>query len=159
MQSVLQSGSVTPGHLTSWVTDGVLADAGVTYANSYGLLQATALSVNFHQTGETQILINLPQGYTRYRIENIIISGASVSLVGATASVWTGSGQTGSNPVPVESVTVSTSLVDTINNMQLMDMVNTDQIAFVDPALFFNVVAPLGSPATANVTVRYQPLP
>lgn len=41
MNSVLQTGQVTPGHLASFATDGVIQDAGVTFTNTYGMLQST----------------------------------------------------------------------------------------------------------------------
>jgi hypothetical protein len=43
VNGVLQSGVVTPGHLTAWATDGVIEDSGVTFTNTYGMFQSTVL--------------------------------------------------------------------------------------------------------------------
>src|SRR5215472_882570 len=72
---VLQSGSVTPGHLASWTTDG------------------NVLGINFNASNsDTPIPILLPAGYSRYRIEQIIISGPTAALNTATCGVFTATG-------------------------------------------------------------------
>jgi hypothetical protein len=43
--------------------------------------------------------------------------------------------------------------------MQSLTIVNQNIVAFVDTTLFFRVQNSQGSPATANVTVCYEPLP
>lgn len=156
-----QSGLVTPGHLAAWVTDNVLADAGVQFNNTYGKFVSTLQGVNFNSgNNDNAVSINLPLGYSRYRIEQIIISGASASLSTATCGVFT---QQGANGVPIvttsTAITVTSSLNDTNNNMQVLTVNNQSTLAFSDTVIYFRVQTPQGSPALGNVSIFYQPLP
>ena len=66
MNDVLQSGQVTPQHLASWTTDGVIQDAGVTFANTLAFVRADVLGINFNATNkDNPVAINLPVGSTR----------------------------------------------------------------------------------------------
>lgn len=156
-----QSGLITPGHLAAWVTDNVLADAGVQFNNTYGKFVATLQGVNFNATNfDNPININLPLGYTRYRIEQIIISGASATLTTATCGVFTLPGATGTAVVTSGTgVTVSSGLNDTVNNMQLLTVNNQTTMSLSDVIIYFRTQTPQGVIATGNVSVFYQPLP
>lgn len=158
---ILQSGQVTPGHLAAWTTDGVLQDAGVTFLNTYGLFVSTMLGVNFNNANtDNAINVNLPAGYTRYRIDRIVISGASGTLTTATVGVFTEAAALGTAIVASGSaVTVSTASSDTNNNMQSLTIVDQNTLAWIDTPVFFRVQTPQGSPALATVTCFYQPLP
>jgi len=158
---ILQSGSVTPGHLASWTTDGIAQDAGVALTNLYGMLVSGVIAVNFNAGNtDTAIPINLPAGYTRYRIHGINISGASASLSSATCGVFTAQAAGGVAVVTSgTAVTITTSLADTSNNAQSLTVNNQNTIALSDPVLYFRVQTPQGVPATANVSIFYQPLP
>src|SRR5215472_17960082 len=91
--TVLQNGFVTPGHLASWTTDGIVQDAGVSFANTYGKFVSNVLGINFNASNsDTPIPILLPAGYSRYRIEQIIISGPTAALNTATCGVFTATG-------------------------------------------------------------------
>lgn len=161
MNQVLQSGQVTPQHLAAWVTDGVIEDAGVTFANTYGKFVSSLVGINFNATNsDNPININLPAGYTRYRIEQIILSGASASLTVATCGVFTAMGAGGTAIVSSgSSITVSQTVTDTINNMQSFTIQNQNTMFYNDPVLYFRVQTPVGSAALGNVSVFYQPLP
>jgi len=160
-QSVLQSGIVTPGHLASWATDGVLQDAGVTFTNTYGVFQNTALNINFNATNtDTPIAINLPAGYTRYRIKQILLSGASGTLSTATCGVFTATGAGGTAIVTsATAITVTSASSDTNHNMQSFTINNQDTLAWFDTTIYFRVQTPQGVAATGNVAVFYEPLP
>ena len=159
--SVLQSGNVTPGHLASWTTDGVIQDAGVTFTNTYGLFQSTVQQINFNATNtDNPIPINLPAGYTRYRIDRILLSGATASLSTATCGVFTQTAAAGTAVVTTgTAITVTQTAGDTNNNLQSFTINNQNTLAFIDTTLFFRVQNPQGSPALGNVTIFYQPLP
>lgn len=156
-----QSGQVTPGHLAAWVTDNVLSDAGVQFNNTYGKFVFTLQGVNFNLTNnDNPININLPLGYTRYRIEQIIISGASASLSTATCGVFTAAAAGGTAIVTSgTAITVTSAANDTANNMQSLTINNQAIAAYSDPILFFRTQTPQGAPATGNVSIFYQPLP
>lgn len=161
MDGVLQTGQVTPGHLASFATDGVIQDSGVTFTNTYGMFQLTILQVNFNSTNtDNPIPINLPVGFTRYRIHQIILSGATASLSTATCGVFTAQGAGGLGVVETgTAITVTQTAGDTNNNMQSFTIVNQNTLALIDTTLFFRVQTPEGGAALGNVTVVYTPLP
>lgn len=158
---ILQSGQVTPQHLASFVTDGVIGDAGVTFNNTLGLFRSDVLGINFNATStDFPISINLPVGYTKYRIDRILISGASGTLTTATCSVYTQAAAAGVNIVAsATGITITTSLSDTVNNMQSLTVVAQNTTAFVDTTIYFRVQTAQGVIATGNVSVFYEPLP
>ena len=159
--SVLQSGNVTPGHLLSWVTDGVAEDAGVTFTNTYGLFSYTKQQINFNSANtDNPLLINLPAGYTRYRIHNILIFNASQTLSTATCGVFTQAAGLGTAIVTSgTAITVTQSAEDTINNMQSLSINNQSTMSLIDTTLYFRVQTAQGAAATGTVTIFYQPLP
>lgn len=157
---VQQSGNITPNHLASWTTDGVIQDAGLSITNMQAVLTSSILGVNFNAANsDNPIPIPIPAGFTRYRIHDILVSGASASLIAASAGVFTAAGGLGVTVVPNTSMTITTGVFDAVNSLQAMPISNQNTIAFVDVVLYFRVVSPQGSPATANVTINYEPLP
>jgi hypothetical protein len=161
MNQILQSGSVTPGHVATWTTDGVVQDGGIAVPNLYALFQATITAVNFNQTAfDNQILINLPAGFTRWRCDRILISDSSGALSTATCGVFTGVGGTGTQIVASGSaITVTTNAIDTNNNMQSLTINDQNTTALSDTAIYFRLQNAQGSAATGNVSVFYEPLP
>jgi hypothetical protein len=161
MINAQQSGRITPGHLAAWVTDNVLADAGVQFNNAYGKFVSTVQNVNFNAGNtDTVIPINLPLGYTRYRVEQIFISGASASIATATCGVFTAAGAGGVSIVTAgTAITVNQTGSDVPNNMQSLPVNNSLTQYFIDGVLYFRVGTAQGAPATASVSVYYQPLP
>jgi hypothetical protein len=157
----LQSGTVTPAHLAVWVTDGVIGDAGASLFNTFGVFSSVILGVNFNSaSSDNPIPINLPIGYSRYRIHDILISGASANCSSATCGVFTQPGGGGVQVVTNNTaVTVSSTVPDANNTMQALSINNQNIVAFVDTVLFFRINNAQGTPATANVTVNYEPLP
>lgn len=158
---VVQSGLVTPTHLASWTTDGVVQDAGVQFSNAYGKFVSPIIAVNFNlANNDNPIPINLPTGYTRYRIEQIIISGATASLSTATCGVFTGTGVTGVAIVTSgTAITVAQQPADTNLNMQSLGVNNQNTMALSDPVIYFRTQNAEGIAAQANVSIFYQPLP
>lgn len=161
MTGVVQSGVVTPNHLAAWTTDGIIQDAGVTFLNTYGQFVSSLIGINFNAANtDNPININIPAGYTRYRIDRILIAGATATLVAATVGVFTAQSAAGTAVVTGGSaVTVSAALADTVNNMQSLAINNQNTMALSDATLYFRVQTPQGSAATANISVFYEPLP
>jgi|SRR5215472_3714008 len=157
---ILQAGTVTPGHLVNFVTDGVAGDAGVTLPN-LGVIFNSTVSVNFNSANtDNPIGISLPIGMSRYRIHEILISGATASCASATCGVFTQAAGAGLAIVAGgTAVTVSSTTPDAVNTMQSLPISNQNTIALVDGTLFFRVQNAQGSPATANVSIFYEPLP
>jgi hypothetical protein len=159
--TILQSGVVTPSHLASWATDGVIQDAGFEYANSFAMLVSIVSNINFNLVNtDNEIPINLPIGYTRYRIHQILLSGATASLSTATCGVFTAAAAGGSAVVASgTAITVTQSTTDTNNNMQSFTIVDQNTLALSDTVLFFRTQTAQGSTALGNVAVFYQPMP
>ena len=158
---VLQSGNVTPGHLASWVTDGVVGDAGITFSTSYGRFVATVLGVNFYTSNtDNPVSILLPLGYSRYRVSAVMLSGATGVLSTSTIGVFTAAGAGGVAVVTSgTAVTITQTGVDVVNNMQTFAINNQNTMALSNSVLFFRVQNPQGSGAFANVSIFYDPLP
>ena len=159
MRQVLQSKTVVPAHLASWVQDDVIKDAGTTFINTFGKFVTTLLGVNFNlPNNDNPVTINLPPGDTRYRMSHVIISGASANLSGATCGLFTGVSAGGIALVPSgTSVSVTQTAQDTNLNMQLLPINNQDSQSMIDPQLFFRTQAAVSG--TANVSIFYEPLP
>ena len=158
---VLQSGFVTPGHLAAWTTDGVVQDAGFALATMLGKLASGITGINFNSANtDNPIPILLPTGYTRYRVEQIIVSGATASLTSATCGVFTASGAGGVAVVTsTTALTISSTSADTNNNAQSLSINDQNTMVLSDGALFFRVQSAEGVSAQANVMIFYQPLP
>lgn len=159
MSGVLQSGNVTPLHLAAWTIDGIIQDAGVTFTNTYGLFSSTKSGINFNSANtDNPLLINLPIGYTHYRLHSILLYGASVSLSTATCGVFTQSGGLGTAVVASGTpITVTQTIDDTNNNMQSFTIVNQNTLMLVDTTLFFRVQTLQGVAALGTVSIFYQP--
>lgn len=158
---VQQSGVVTPNHLAAFVTDGVVSDAGINTLSFNGIFVSVNQGVNFNAANtDFPIQVLLPIGYTRYRIQNIFISGAAGTLIPATFGVFTGQAATGIAIVNTGTAcTITTGVPDQVNTLQVCPLVNQNTIAFLDPILYFRVQNPQGATAFANVVTQYDPLP
>lgn len=159
---VLQSGNnITPQHLASWTTDGVIQDSGVSFNNTQAFFRSDILNVNFNlANSDNQILINLPVGFTRWRCLGVRISGASGTLTTATCSIYTQPAAGGFAIVSSgTAITVTNGSIDTNNNLQALTVNDGSTMALSDTAIYFRVQNPQGVAATANVTVFYEPLP
>jgi len=84
MGAVLQSGNVTPGHLVTWVTDGVVQDGGATPAAQRVL--ASLRGANFNITTDQPILI--PLNFVAFQLNGIIVTNASISLTTAAGGFY-----------------------------------------------------------------------
>lgn len=158
---VIQSGLVTPSHLVSWTTDGVVQDAGITFLNTYGMFATQLLSVNFNAANTDNVLpVNLPAGYTRYLINLVMLSGATASLSTATCGLFTATGGGGTAVIASNTaITVTSSGIDQNNNLMIFTVTNINTQAWSDTTLFFRVQTPQGNAAFGNVTLLYNPLP
>ena len=128
---------------------------------SFSNLDQTLTGVNFGAANtDNPITISLPQGFTRYLVQNVYISGASADISAATCSLWTGAGGTGVSIVPSASaVTVSATADATVNNLQSAPVTDSGTRSYTSTTLYFRTqTAASGSP-TASVTIRYASLP
>jgi hypothetical protein len=117
--------------------------------------------VNFNSANtDNAITITLPPGFTRYRINALIISGASASLAGATFGVFTATGGGGTAILAAgATTTVSTASESTNNNSQQITLTITNTtMSFNNAILYFRVGTAVGSAATATVGFWIVPL-
>lgn len=83
MTGVIQSGLVTNGHIAQWAANGVIADGG---AVPTGRLIVSGRSLNFNTTADQPIVF--PQYITAFRLANIIVTNASISLTSAVGGFY-----------------------------------------------------------------------
>jgi hypothetical protein len=92
MSGVLQSGSVTPGHLATWTTDGIVQDGGPILASQKVL--TSIRSASFATTFDQPLV--LPPSIVAFQLTGILVTNASVSLAGAAGGFYSNPGKTGS---------------------------------------------------------------
>jgi uncharacterized membrane protein YphA (DoxX/SURF4 family) len=161
VNGVLQSGQVTPTHIITWTTDGVIQDGGVSIPAISAMLASIVTGINFNSANtDNPISIGLPPGYTRYRIHQILLSGATASLSTATCGVFTQQAAAGTAVVTTgTAITVTQTAGDTNGNMQSFTINDQNTMALIDTTLYFRVQNANGSPGLGNVAVFYQPMP
>jgi hypothetical protein len=125
-----------------------------------GRISFVLKAVNFNAANtDNQISVAVPQGFSRYRVVELYISGASQSLTTATCGLFTATGAGGTAIVTGgTAITVSTASENTTNNMQSFTINNTGTQSFTDTILYFRVQTAEGAAATANVTLLIAPL-
>jgi len=134
MAGVLQNGSVSPGHSTIWVANGVIGDGGPFPAGPRVL--GASYGTSFSTTSDQPIL--LPSTISAVTITGIIVTNASASLNTAQGGVYPAPGQTGS-PLVAATQVYSTLL----NNSYLLNLTLT---AFATTTRFTtNSLTPIGT--------------
>ena len=158
---ILQSGAITPNHLCSWISDGVIGDSGATLINTQAIFRSTITAVNFNLiNSDNQILVNLPAGYTRWRCNRVQITNPSGALNTATCGLFTGTAASGVQIVTSGSaITITTNSMDTNNNAQALTINNGGTLIYSDTAVYFRLQVGQGVAATADVTVEYEVFP
>src|SRR5215469_14968541 len=151
-QAVLQEGFVTPAHVATWTTDGVIQDSGFSIANLGGMLVSYLNGVNFNSSNtDNNLGVPLPVGFSKYRIHGIVISGATAAINSATCGVFTATGGSGFAVVASgTAITITTPNTDTNNNAQNLTIVNQNTMVLSDGVLYFRVQTPQGSAALGN---------
>lgn len=122
--------------------------------------QVRITGVNFNSANtDNAVTVVLPNGFSRFRIGGIVISGASASLTTSTFGVFTSTGGGGTAVIASGTAnTVSTASESTTNNMQFVTPANVNTASYNNTTLYFRVQNPQGSAATGNVTIFYQPV-
>lgn len=92
---VEQSGSVTPNHLATWTTDGVIQDGGPILASQKVL--GSFRSANFNSIFDQPILV--PPAISAFQLTGIVVTNASVSLTTASGGFYTAASKGGSQIV------------------------------------------------------------
>ncbi len=152
------TGSITASLMRSTTQDFVDSWADLV---SVGALAVKISAVNFN-SGNTDNAITipaLPTGYTRYKIIDCVITGASQTLTTATCGLFTTTGAGGTAIVTsATAITVATATESTNNNMQSLTINNTATLSYTNATLQFRVQTAQGAAATANVTLFIRPV-
>jgi hypothetical protein len=134
------------------------AGAQANLALSTLLFKISGVDFNSANT-DNPITITLPTGFTRYRLNLVIISGASASLTTATFGVFSAAGGAGTAMVASgTAVTLSSASENTTNNAQAPGIVGASATSYNVSPIYFRVQNAQGSAATANVTIQILPL-
>lgn len=138
------------------------AGALVTASGVAAALRANLFSttVNFNSANtDHAIAIRLPQGMTRYRVSNVVISGASAVLNTATWGLFTATAGGGTALVAAGTATgISSAAENTNGNMSTTSIVNVNSLSLTATTLYFRVGTAQGSAATGTVTLNLNPV-
>jgi hypothetical protein len=120
-----------------------------------------AQTVDFNAgNADTAFQIPLPSGFTRYVVDSVRISGASHTLVTATAGLFTAAAAGGVAIVTAASaITVSATADATVNNAMSFTVNGQNTTSYTAATLYFRVATAEGAAATASVTITVSPLP
>ena len=154
---VLQSGNVTPGHLATWTTNGVIADGGPLIGASAVL--ASLLSADFNTIADQPIVI--PASITAFHLSAIYVTNASISLTTAAGGFYPQPAKVGTAIVAAGQVysalTASTILLQpTIagaGNNTRFSSVNLPNMA-----IYFALTTAQGAAAVADIYIIGQNL-
>jgi hypothetical protein len=119
-------------------------------------------AVNFNSVADTAFAINLPLGYTRYRLVEVTITNASHTLVAAQFGVFTATAGGGTALITGgTAITVSATTDLTANNMETIAATSAviSVVQATTPTLYFRVTNAEGAAATADVCMHIQALP
>lgn len=119
----------------------------------------TATGVNLNALADSALAITLPTGFTRYKISELHISNASISLTTAQIGLYTAASQGGVNIVAQTLTGITQTATDTNPNTFSATIINQGTRSYNDATLYFNVGTVQGAAATADVTIIITPLP
>lgn len=124
-----------------------------------GQLAVTVRGVDFNSANtDTPLPIVLPPGYSRYLVTGVRISGASASLTTASFSLYTAPAAGGTAILSTTTSTVNTASEGTNNNAQNAVPSTANSQSYNGNTLYFRVITPQGSAATANITLTIIPV-
>jgi hypothetical protein len=124
-----------------------------------GKITITAAAVNLNATGDTAFAIALPSGFTRYKVSELHVSHASLSLTTAQIGLYTGTLQGGVNIVAQTLTGITQTATDTNLNAYSATIVDSGTRSYNDVNLYLNVGTVQGAAATADFTLIITPLP
>lgn len=153
-QSVLQSGSVTPGHLATFATDGVIQDGGVVPVGN--TILGRLLSADFNSILDQSI--QLPKTITAFQITGILITNATLSLTTAVGGFYPTTSKGGTAIVANTQVYSSLTTAAKLLSATLAAGISTTRYssANVDvingyPTIYLSLTTAQGAAATADV--------
>lgn len=151
--SILQSGSVTPGHLAKWTTDGVIQDGGAFPGTSEQVL-ARLISANMNTTNDQQIAI--PSTITAFGLTRIWVTNASTNLTTAVGGFYPTTGKGGTAIVANTQVYSSLSASSVLLPVTLASYGTTTKFTpsiLTAFSIYFALTTPQGASATCDIYV------
>lgn len=137
-----------------WAKDGTIQ------APNLARLYLTAKGIDFNSANtDTAIAVTLPPGVTNYLVTVVRLGNASASISTATVGLFTAAGGGGTNLLSGSTVTVTTAAANTNNNTQAVGLTNPNTQSFNVATLYWRVLNPQGSAATADVMLEIAQLP
>lgn len=149
---IIQSGSVSPGHLAKWVSEGVQADAGpMPYSER---VLGTLLNADFNISSDQSIA--MPDNLQAFQLTRITATLASTSLTTAVGGIYPAADK-GGTPL-VAASQIYTQLTDDTLLLALTLSSYAQQHVFTrdlleDWAMYFSLTTPQGDDATASIYV------
>lgn len=150
MGAVQQSGSVTPGHFVTWVTEGVIRDGGAV-PGAQRVLAAFA-GANFNDTGDQPLI--LPPIMTAFQLTGILITNASISLTTAVGGFYPQAFKAGTAIVAAGQVYSALTSANALLSATLAAGVSTTRYSIAnlpDWRIYFSLTTPQGAEATADL--------
>jgi len=154
---IVQSGSITPGHLVRWVTNGVVGDGGAGAA--YQQVLASATQVDFNSTADQPI--PLPSLLNYFQLTGILVAAASVSLTVAQGGFYPQASKGGTALVAASQVYTALTASSLLMNASLSTYAQQQYFSrsqLPDWSIYFSLTAAQGSIATASVYLLGIPL-
>lgn len=157
MTGVLQSGSVTPGHLATWVTDGVVGDGGA----KLGLqtVIGSLLGADFNTTLDQAIPIDTD--VVAFQFFCIYVTRPSTILSAAVGGFYPAASKAGTAIVANTQVystltTAASLLTPTFTGAVITTRWSRANLA--DWAVYFSLTTPQGVAASADIYLLGTPL-
>lgn len=152
MTGILQAGSITPGHLAIWGTNGVIRDGGTLFGASRVL--ASQLGANFNDTGDQPIL--LPTNVTAFQLTGILVTNSAVNLTAAVGGFYPAASKAGTPLVAASQVYSSLTGATKLLACTLEAAVATTRYSLTnlaDWAIYLSLTTAQGQAATGDVYV------
>lgn len=149
---VEQSGSVTPGHVAKWATDGVLQDGGAPITGQRVI--ASLQSADFNDTADQPIAI--PAAITAFWLTGIIASNASLSMTLAVGGFYPAVSKGGTALVSAAQVYSSLTTSSKLLACTLAAAVPTTRYSvanLTDWVIYFSLTTAQGAAATADIYI------
>lgn len=154
---VQQSGNVTSGHLASWVTDGVIQDAGPATAGS--TIIASLRGANFNTTADQPIVI--PPGIAAFQLTGIVVTNAAISLSTAVGGFYPAASKGGTPIVSAAQVYSSLTTINALLQCTLASFGSTTRFSGSNLgvvagqfAIWFALTTPQGVAATGDIYLQ-----
>jgi hypothetical protein len=151
--AVQQSGQITPNHAAMWAADGVIADGG---AMPTGRVIVSGRSLNFNTVNDQPIVF--PQYITAFRLANIVITNASISLTTAAGGFYPAASKGGTPIVANSQVYSALTTADSLMTATMAAFgtgtrFSTSNLAKIGGLLtiYFSLTTPQGAAATGDI--------